>query len=202
MLIFYLNARRPSIRTVTNLHVETERTSYMAYFWDLKSEITYRTEKLLNILPLSRKLVVTITICLVDTSNFRNKGVVWIRITQKGTDAQQYWKVKVLPVNAIARTFGNCKSRWPLWTKNIQTNAAIAVDVRMVNACCEGDFWWLEGIVSWEMDCEEEYTTLIRRFWRSHNGSLPVEKIIANRSSTALGWWITSKILQFLNSTD
>lgn len=48
------------------------------------------------------------------------------------------------------------QSRAPLISQNIQADAAIRVDVRVVDARREVDFRRLEGIVGREVDCEEE----------------------------------------------
>lgn len=52
--------------------------------------------------PLTSKLVVTFTISLVYTSNFRSKRIIRIWIAEKRADAQ--------------KNFRNCKSRRPLRT--------------------------------------------------------------------------------------
>lgn len=68
----------------------------------------------------------------------------------------------------------------------------------MINSSGEGNLWWFEWIVCWEVDSEEEDTSLIGRLWWAHNRSLPMEQIITNWSSGALCGWITAEILEFL----
>jgi len=46
-----------------------------------------------------------------------------------------------------------------LFLEDIEANGAIGVDVRVIDSRCEVDLWWLEGVVSWEVDVKEEYTT-------------------------------------------
>ena len=53
-------------------------------------------------------------------------------------------------------TFGDGESRAPLVSQDVQADAAVAVDVRVIDARREVDFWWLEGVVCGEVDCEEE----------------------------------------------
>ena len=42
----------------------------------------------------------------------------------------------------------------------------------MVNLCREGDFWWLEGVISGEVDGEKEDPSLVGTVRGSHNGGL------------------------------
>jgi hypothetical protein len=49
-------------------------------------------------------------------------------------------------------TFGNGQSRTPLVPKNIQADAAIAVDVGVVDASGEVDLRRFEGVVGREVD--------------------------------------------------
>lgn len=71
--------------------------------------------------------------------------------------------------------------------QNIQTNAAIAVDVRVVNARGELDLGRLEGVVCGEVDGKEEDASLVRRVGRAHDCRLPVEEVIADRAGAADG---------------
>lgn len=47
--------------------------------------------------------------------------------------------------------------------KDIQADASVGVDVRVVDLGGELDFGWLEGVVGGELDVELEYTSSIRR---------------------------------------
>lgn len=60
-------------------------------------------------------------------------------------------------------------------SENVQTDAAVAVDVGVVYAGCEVDLWRLEWVVCWEMDREEENTAGVWRVARTHDRRLPVE---------------------------
>ena len=42
----------------------------------------------------------------------------------------------------------------------------------MVNLRREGDFWWLEGVISGEVDGEKEDSALVGTVRGSHNGGL------------------------------
>lgn len=60
-------------------------------------------------------------------------------------------------------TFGDCESRAPLVPQDVQTDAAVRVDVGVVDTGGEVDLWGLEGVVGREMDVEEENATGV---WR------------------------------------
>ncbi len=49
-------------------------------------------------------------------------------------------------------TFGNSKGGAPLVTKDVQADAAVGVDVGVVDASGEVDLGWLEGVVGREVD--------------------------------------------------
>lgn len=48
-------------------------------------------------------------------------------------------------------TFGNGQSRAPLVSQDVKTDAAVRVDVRVVDACGEVDLWRLEWVVRGEV---------------------------------------------------
>lgn len=60
------------------------------------------------------------------------------------------------------RTFGDGQGRTPLVSKDIQADAAVRVDVGVVDAGCEVDLWRLEGVVGREVDGEEEDAARVR----------------------------------------
>ena len=61
-----------------------------------------------------------------------------------------------------------------------------------------GYLWRLEWIVRGKVNGEEENSSLIRTFWGSHDGGLPMEKIVAHGASRALCRGITPEVLKFL----
>ena len=72
----------------------------------------------------------------------------------------------------------------------------------MEDASGECEFGRLEGIVGWEMDAEEEYTSVIRRALRSHNARIPLELVIPYGTSRAVGGWVFLEVGEFfLDST-
>ena len=62
----------------------------------------------------------------------------------------------VIHLGGHKRTFRDCQSRAPLISQYVQADTAVAVDVRVVDAGGEVDFRWLERVVCWEVDREEE----------------------------------------------
>lgn len=59
------------------------------------------------------------------------------------------------------RTFANGERWAPLVSQNVQTDTSVRVDVGVVNAGGEVDLRGLEGVVGWEVDCEEEYAARV-----------------------------------------
>ena len=43
----------------------------------------------------------------------------------------------------------------PLLLENVEANATVRIDVRVVDPRCEVNFWWLERVVGGEVDVEE-----------------------------------------------
>lgn len=69
----------------------------------------------------------------------------------------------------------------------------------MVDSGGEVALRWLEGVVSREVDVEEEHSTSVGRVIRSHDGSLPVVLILLiNRSSRAVGWRVLAEVDKLL----
>ena len=66
--------------------------------------------------------------------------------------------------------------------QNIETNGTVAVDIGMVDLGSKVDLWRLEGVISREVDRQEENTTLVRAILGTHNSCLPMEQIISNRA--------------------
>ena len=56
-------------------------------------------------------------------------------------------------------TLGDCESGAPLIPQDVQTNAAVGVDVGVVDPGGEVDFGRLEGVVGGEVDGKEEDTS-------------------------------------------
>jgi len=63
----------------------------------------------------------------------------------------------------VLPTFGNGQRRAPLVTQDVQANATVRVDVRVVDAGCEVNLGRLEGIVCGEVNSEEEDAAGVRR---------------------------------------
>lgn len=60
-------------------------------------------------------------------------------------------------------TLGDCESRAPLVPQDVQTDAAVRVDVGVVDASGEVDLWRLERVVGREVNVQEENAA---RVWR------------------------------------
>ncbi len=63
----------------------------------------------------------------------------------------------------MLHTFGDSQRGAPLISQNIQADAAVGVDIGVVNAGGEVDLWWLERIVGREVNGEEENASRVGR---------------------------------------
>ena len=132
--------------------------------------------------------------------NLRNKRIIRIRITQKRTDWEenfghgQCWR----PLRSeqhhknnktLTDTFPAPIRRTGFLPEDIQANGPVGVDVGMVNLRREGDFGWLEGVVSGEVDGEEEDPALVRTVRWSHDGGLQ-HRLVTSHVVTLVTWQI------------
>lgn len=113
-----------------------------------------------------------------------HKRIVRVGVCQHRTDGQ--------------KDFRDGQRRAPLVTQNIQADATIGVDVRMVDAGSEVDLGRLERVVGREVNGQEEDTTGVWRVTRTHNRSLPVEQILADGAGRARRGWISAEISELL----
>ena len=77
----------------------------------------------------------------------------------------------------ISPTFRDCQSRAPLVTQDVETDAAVGVDVGVIDSSREVDLGWLEGVIGGEGDVQEEHTPRVWRVRRSHNRRVPFKQI-------------------------
>ena len=72
------------------------------------------------------------------------------------------------------------------------------MNVAMIDSCRECYLGWLEGIVGWEVDVQEEDPSSVWRIIRAHDCSLPGEQVfLVERSSRTVGRWVFSKVNEF-----
>ena len=73
------------------------------------------------------------------------------------------------------------------------------MDVTVIDSCRECYLRWLEGIVGWEVDVQEEYPSSVWRFIGAHDCRLPSELVfLVERTSGTVSRWVFSKINEFL----
>jgi hypothetical protein len=94
------------------------------------------------------------TVRLVDVSDLGHERVVGVGVGEHGANGEQhyegqsyFWSATTGPL-----TFGDRQSRTPLVPQDIQTDAAVRVDVGVVDASSEVDLWRLEWVVGREVD--------------------------------------------------
>merc|ERR1719487_890607 len=89
----------------------------------------------------------------------------------------------------------DCQSWAPLVLQNVKAYRTIRIDIAMVDLRSELDLGWFKRVVRREVDVQEEYSTLIRRTLRTHDGGLPIELVITSRSCRAAGRRVPAKLL-------
>ena len=68
----------------------------------------------------------------------------------------------------------------------------------MINTGSESDFGGFEGVVSGEMDVQEEDSALVRGVRGAHDGGLPVEQVtVIHRAGGAVGRGVLVEVHQF-----
>jgi hypothetical protein len=112
--------------------------------------------------------------------NIRDQRIIWVRVRQQGTDGK--------------KNFGDCQCRRPLVLENVKTDTSVRVDVAMVDTSREMNLGWLERVVCWEMNIQEEDTSCIWRVIWSHDGCLPMEHIITDWAGGAICWWVLAQV--------
>lgn len=128
---------------------------------------------------------VLVHVSLVNLGDFWDKGIIGVWVSQKRTDGEKH--------------LGDGKCWGPLVLQDVQADGTVGVDVWVVNSSGEVHLGWLEWVVSWEVNIQEENSSGERRVFWSHNGGLPMELIfLVNWTSGAVCWWIFSKINKLL----
>ena len=123
--------------------------------------------------PLTGGSFVLALISLVLVSDVGDKRIIWVGVAEEGADGQQ--------------DLGDSESRTPLIFQNVEANATVRVDVRVVNPSCEVTLWGLERVIGGEVDVEEVHATGVGRLIRAHDSGLPVELVfLINGSSRAV----------------
>jgi hypothetical protein len=134
--------------------------------------------------PLASSRLVPGTVSLVDVGNLGHQRVVRVGICEHRADGKE--------------NLGDCESRAPLVPQDVQTDAAVRVDVGVVDTSGEVDLWGLEGVVGGEVNVEEEDASGVWRVTWTHDSCLPVEQILSERASRAGRGRVTAQVSKFL----
>ena len=121
---------------------------------------------------------------LQKLSDIGDEGIVGIGIGEEGADAEQ--------------DLGDGEGGGPLVLEDVEADAAVGVDVAVVDAGGEVDLGGFEGVVGGEVDVEEEDPAGVRRVVGPHDGGLPVEHVIADGTGRAVCRRVLAQIDQFL----
>lgn len=84
--------------------------------------------------------------------------------------------------------------------KNVETNTAIAVDVRMEDFRVEFHHWRFEWIVRWEFNRQAENAALVGTIGGAHYRRSPMDEVALFRAGGTLGGRIGHQGFQFLIS--
>ena len=96
---------------------------------------------------------------------------------------------------------GDGERRRPLVLEDVEADAAVAIDVAVVDARGEADLGRLEGVIGREVDVQEEDPPGVWRVVRPHDRRLPVEQVVTDRPGAAVRRGVPAQFLQLtLNS--
>ena len=134
--------------------------------------------------PFTSSALISLAIGLVGVGNLGHERVIGIWVGEHGADREQH--------------FGDGERGTPLIPEDVETDAAVAVDVGVVDLGGELDLGGLEGVVGGERDGKEEDTAGVRRVSGTHDGCLPVEQVVTGRTGAARRGRITTEIDELL----
>ena len=79
--------------------------------------------------------------------------------------------------------------------QDIEADGSIRVNVWMIDPRGEVDLGWFEWVVSWEVNVQEEYATVVWGLIRAHDCCLPMILVLfIDWTGRAVGRWILTKI--------
>ena len=84
-------------------------------------------------------------------------------------------------------TLGNGQGRTPLVSQNVEADATVRVDVRVVDARSEVNLRRLERVVCGEVDGEEENTTGVRR--------VTLQRHVVSHTYTSTPWSHSNSVI-------
>lgn len=118
--------------------------------------------------PISRCAFILCLVCFVHMGNLWNKRIVGIGVCKQRT----YWQ----------QNFWYSEGRTPLFLKNVQAYAPVAINIGMKYLSSESNLWGLEWIIRWEVNGNQKHTTRIRTILGPHDRCLPVEHVLCHRT--------------------
>lgn len=140
-----------------------------------ESDLSFHSNSVLP-RPLASCGLVPGAVGLVDVRDFGHQRIVRVGVCEHRANGEQH--------------FRDGQSRAPLVSQDVQTDAAVGVDVGVVDASGEVDLGRLEGVVGREVNGKEEDTARVWGVTRTHDSRLPVEQVISNGTSGAGRGWI------------
>merc|ERR1712151_195756 len=109
--------------------------------------------------PLTSRCIMLGPVLDVSLCDFWHQWVTWVWICEQGRHRKQ--------------NFGDGQGWTPLVLQDVETDCTVGIDIAVVNLRCEVHFGWLEGIVCWKMDVQEENASSVWAIRWSHDCCLP-----------------------------
>jgi hypothetical protein len=116
--------------------------------------------------PLPSSTVVPGSVCFQQLRNIWDQRIVWVGVGQKRADGEQ------------DLADGQCRT--PLVLQNVKTDSSVGIDVAVVDPRRKVHLRWLERVVRWEVNVQEEDSSCIWRVIGPHDRGLPVEHVVAD----------------------
>lgn len=87
--------------------------------------------------------------------------------------------------------------------EDVKADAPVAVDVGVIDSSGELKLWRLERIILWEVDVQEEDSSLEGAVLRTHDGGSPMEEVFSGRAGAARSRGVILNIFElFVDPSD
>ena len=118
-------------------------------------------------------------------SDLWHQRIIGVGVCQQGADGKE--------------DLGDGEGGTPLLLENVEADASVRVDVRVIDTSSKVELWRLERVIGREVDVQEVNTTGVRALVRSHDSRLPVELILlVDGTSRAIRWRVLAEVNKLL----
>lgn len=123
-------------------------------------------------------------VCSINLRDLRHQRVVRVGVREQRADRQQHLR--------------DGQRGAPLVFQDVQADAAVGVDVAVIDARREVHLGRLERVVGREVDVQEVHAAGVRAVLGAHDGRLPVEQVVAHGAGAAVSGRVAAQVLQLL----